>query len=323
MTDVQAIDVHSHWVPPGYAAALRSEMERLDPRRTSVLRSVRDSSNKMRDLSVRLTEMDEAGVVVSVLSLPPPGVTMCDPDRRAALARLANDEFLEAASDYGGRLAVLAALPLPDVAQSVAEIERIASHSCARGINLQATTEAGWTIDDPTFDPVYLRAAALGLPVLVHPAVETLPSAWNQHLLAATLAPMVSSSLGAARLILSGTLDRVPELDVIVPHLGGVLPYLKQRFEDFGPGQAAHDFGWYLRSRLYVDTCSFHPPAFRCAVDTCGVDRLVMGTDYPIRGPLSRAVADICSSLSSEVDRHAVLGGTAGRWFGPNLLVSN
>ena len=152
----QAIDVHSHWVPPGYAKALRAEMDRLDPRTSSVLTSVRDPSNKMRDLSVRLAEMEEAGVGVSVLSLPPPGVTMGHPDRRAALTRLANDEFLEAANDHRGRFAVLVALPLPDVAESLAEIERVATHPCARGINLQAVTEG----DGPSTIPSSTRSTS-------------------------------------------------------------------------------------------------------------------------------------------------------------------
>ena len=131
---------------------------------------------------------------------------------------------------------------------------------------------------------------------------------------------MVSSSLSAARMILSGRLDQVPDLHLIVPHLGGVLPYLTQRFADFGQALAANDFGWYLRHRLYFDTCSFHPPAFRCAVETCGVGRLIMGTDYPIRGPLQRAVDDITSTLSDDKERAGVLGATAGQWFSPERL---
>ena len=251
----------------------------------------------------RVKEMDAARVDVSVLSLPPPGVTLGDPARRATLARLANDEFLDAAASHPGRFAVLIALPLPDVEASVAELDRLAGQPTARGINLQAVTGEGWTIDDPMFLPVYHRAAKLGLPILDHPAIEPLPDAWGDFRLGATLAPMVSSSLSAARMILSGRLDQVPDLHLIVPHLGGVLPYLTQRFADFGQALAANDFGWYLRHRLYFDTCSFHPPAFRCAVETCGVGRLIMGTDYPIRGPLQRAVDDITSTLSDDKER--------------------
>jgi aminocarboxymuconate-semialdehyde decarboxylase len=117
------------------------------------------------------------------------------------------------------------------------------------------------------------------------------------------------------RLIFSGMLDRVPDLDVIVPHLGGTLPYLTQRFVDMGHGDAELDVAHYLRHRLWLDTCSYHPPAFRCAVDTAGADRIVLGTDFPFRGSLQRAVDDVVANAPGPDARAAILGGTASRWF--------
>jgi aminocarboxymuconate-semialdehyde decarboxylase len=160
------------------------------------------------------------------------------------------------------------------------------------------------------------RAADLALPVVIHPALEPLPPTYDDWMLAATLGPIVSSSLAAARLVLSGVLDRVPELTIVVPHLGGMLPYVQQRIADFGRGAAEQDFAHYLQHRLYVDTCSYHPPALRCAVETMGVDRLVMGSDFPNRGPAGRAVADVIDYFQDEDARAMVLGGTARKLFG-------
>jgi aminocarboxymuconate-semialdehyde decarboxylase len=33
--------------------------------------------------------------------------------------------------------------------------------------------------------------------------------------------------------------------------------------------------------RFYLDTVSHHGPAYRCALDTWGADRLLLGSDYP------------------------------------------
>jgi predicted TIM-barrel fold metal-dependent hydrolase len=126
---------------------------------------------------------------------------------------------------------------------------------------------------------------------------------------------MMSSSLSIARMVLSGVLDRVPDLDLIVPHLGGALPYLARRFDDFGGGVAEHKLSHYLQNRLYVDTCSFHAPALRCAIDTMGVERIVMGSDYPWRGPLQRLLDDVTSTISSEADQDLVIYKTASRLF--------
>jgi predicted TIM-barrel fold metal-dependent hydrolase len=309
------IDVHSHFVSPGYIEHARRAIEGLPSRVAQTLTSVRQPSPALTSLTARVAEMDAAKVDVSVLSLPPPGVTVGDLDERTSMAVLANDECLDAAAGHPGRFAVLVALPFPDVGASLAELNRVGAHPLARGINLQTMTAEGWTIDDAAFDPIYKRAAELGLPILVHPAIEPLADAWEEFRLGASLAPVVSSSLSVARMLLSGTLDRISDLQLIVPHLGGVLPYLTQRFGDFDPGAAEHNLGWYLAERLYLDTCSYHPPALRCAIETCGAERLVMGTDYPIRGPLQRAVDHIRSVVADEADQSSILGGTAARWF--------
>lgn len=310
------IDTHSHWVPESYAETLRSMAAEFEPARARLFATLMQPNERMGSLTARIAEMDEAGVDTSVLSLPPPGVLVGDRATRVGIARQANDEFLAAAERYPGRFNVLLSLPLPNVDDALAELNRTGPHRWARGVYL-LTVSDGWTPDDPSLLPLLHRAAELNLPIFTHPALEPLPAAFGDWLLSASLAPVVSSSLGVARLVLSGRLDDVAGLDVIVPHLGGTLPYLTQRFVDFGNGSAAHDLAWYLRERIYVDTCSFHRPAFDCAVATCGVDRLVMGTDFPIRGPLARAVADIRTALEKPDAQDAVLGGTATRWFGP------
>ena len=75
--------------------------------------------------------------------------------------------------------------------------------------------------------------------------------------LADSLGAMFSSTAGAARFMLSGMLDRLPDLIVIVPHLGGTLPYLAQRLVDQnGRGGAEHNILEYLQTRIWLDSCS-------------------------------------------------------------------
>ena len=110
---------------------------------------------------------------------------------------------------------------------------------------------------------------------------------------------MFSSTAGAARFMLSGMLDRVPELIVIVPHLGGTLPCLAQRLVDQnGRGEAEHDILHYLETRIWLDSCSYHPPALKCAIETVGLDRILLGSDYPFRGSVARAVEDVDGSAA-------------------------
>jgi aminocarboxymuconate-semialdehyde decarboxylase len=312
------VDTHTHYVPPSYRAALLREAER-DPAFAAQhrlrLRSAADGAAPANSAGLRLQDMAEAGVDHCLLSLPPPAATFGSAAAAAAVARDANDELLAVAQASAGRLSVLLALPLPHVGPALAELHRLAAAPGVAGVQVLTTGEAPGLAPDNA-EEVLAAAAAAGLPVVLHPAIEPLPAVYADFLLEASLAPVMSSTVALARLVLSGVLDRVPDLQLVVPHLGGFLPYVVARVADFGRGAAEHDLAYYLRERVHLDTCSYHPPALRCAVDTVGVDRLVLGSDYPFRGSLGRAVEDVRSFFADDPRATAaVLGGTAARLF--------
>jgi len=113
-------------------------------------------------------------------------------------------------------------------------------------------------------------------------------------------------------------LDRVPELDVVIPHLGGRSPISPGEFSDLnGQGDAEQPLIHYLRNRFYYDSCSYQPEALRCAVDTVGGNRIMLASDYPFRGELAVCVDDIDGADLPEATREAILGRTAERWFAP------
>jgi predicted TIM-barrel fold metal-dependent hydrolase len=309
------IDVHSHFIPPAYWSAVRARMA-SEPSFAALATannlSPQPEDGPMRTLAGRIGEMDEAGVTISVLSLPPPGAAIRYGD--AGLVRGINDELIEAAGQFPGRLRVLCALPLPDVAASLAELGRVSARELVRGVAVTTNTQH-WKLDDGGLDPVYQQIATLGFPVLAHPALEPLPASYADFALTATVSPVVSSTLGVLRMIYGGTFDRVEGLTVIVPHLGGMIPYLMQRLADLGSSPARHPLPHYLARNLILDTCSYHPPAFRCALDTVGSGRLALGTDYPFRGSPGRAVSDVRSRQLGPAAEAAVLGGNVAHWF--------
>jgi len=100
------------------------------------------------------------------------------------------------------------------------------------------------------------------------------------------------SSLNVVRLIQSGLFDEVPDLKVIVSHVGGVLPYLLGRLEVYtapspltpGPSNLLHPLGHYVRN-LYVDTVCYHPAALACCHAVMGAQHMLYGTDHPFGRP--------------------------------------
>lgn len=311
------IDTHSHWMPRVHLDAVH-ELLREQPALVrdygGMLSTAERPDAPLVALEGRIAEMDECGVDVSVISLPPPAATFGSTPTARRVAAAANDAMLAAAEHFAGRFSILLALPLPDVEGSLAELDRVASHPLAQGVSALTNAET-WTLDEPHFEVVWASLAQRRLPLVLHPAFDCRPAKFTDWTVGGSLHAVMSSSLGVARLVMSGMLDRVPTLDVIVPHLGGTIPYLAQRFVDMGRGDAEHDMAHYLRHRLYLDTCSYHPPAFRCALDTVGADRLVLGTDYPFRGSLQRAVDDVIENAPTADARAAILGRTASQWF--------
>jgi aminocarboxymuconate-semialdehyde decarboxylase len=283
--------------------------------RASTIEQAQDMDRPVNRLDARLAEMDASDVAVSVLSLPPPATTFGDAATARSIAERSNDEFLAAADGSGGRLRALVSLPMPHVEESLGELRRVAGAAGLAGVQVLSTGVTAQAAPDRA-EPVLALCAELNLTVVLHPATEALPDTYDDWMLWATIGPVVSSSVAAARLVFSGVLDRLPGLNIVVPHLGGVLPYLVQRMEDFGAWGAEQPLGHYLRNRLFFDTCSYHPPAMRCAVETAGADRLVLGTDYPIRGSLSRAVDDVQTFFADDpATAQAVLSTLAERLF--------
>lgn len=313
MTAPAVIDVHAHFLPPRYAAALRTGelADIVSPTLATAMAG--DATAVVQSADAYPAAMDAAGVTTALLSVLPPGAQLPDAELAAGLAAEVNDELLQVAAEHRPRFGVLLSLPLPHVERCLRELARVGAHALVVGVCVYAASES-WTIADDALQPVYAAIAELDLPVLTHPALEQLPTAQRDWGLDACLAAPVNSSLGALRLVLSGMLDRVPGLTPVVPHLGGLLPFLTQRLDDQARGVNRHLPSHYLRERLAYDTCSFHPPALHATVATVGTGRLVLGSDFPFRGPLGRPVEDVTRNLPA-ADHAAVLAGNAERIY--------
>jgi predicted TIM-barrel fold metal-dependent hydrolase len=312
----RTIDIQGHYLPEAYADSLARRgfddmlalLERFDSERRI-----------WRLDDARLAAMDAAGLDVQVISLTPPAAALL-PKEQASEATELNDGLIDAARRYPDRFLVLCSLPFPHVEQCVAELDRLAAEPLVRGALID-TYVTDFTLDEERLEPVFARLADLRMPAVLHPATD-LPESFSAFGIGASLGPMVSTSLTGLRLVLSGLLDRVPELELVIPHLGGTIPYLVQRVIDLnGKGAAERDLLWYLRNRIWTDTCNFWPPALRCAIETFGFDRIMLGSDYPFRGPLDTCLRDIEAAGLDDAARDAILSGTADRWFGPERLV--
>ena len=308
-----AVDVHHHMVPPVLRAALVERAARDGSFARQFASALTTFAHELDDVDDRLRAMDAAGVETAVLAAPPPAAEVVVAPKRPALTRRVNEELLDLADRYPGRFVVALALPMPDAAESAGEVGRLGDEGRVRAVSLLVHLR-GVPLDEPVHDELFGACAARGLLILLHPGLDAIADMFDDWQLASAVGAPLTTTLAAARLALSGALDRHVDLDVVVPHLGGVAPYLLQRLEDqCSPGSAARPLVDYFRERFYYDTCSFHPPALECARQSVGIERLLLGSDYPFRGNIARAVEDV-RELGEEAARRVAALAPA-RWI--------
>ena len=119
---------------------------------------------------LRLREMDDAGIDFQVLSHSIPGLQGVDAATGVPLAQRANNRLAEAVRAHPDRFAGFAALPTADPRAAADELERTVTKLGFNGAMINGLT-GGVFHDDERFWPIYERAAALDVPIYIHPAL--------------------------------------------------------------------------------------------------------------------------------------------------------
>lgn len=326
---VELIDVHAHHYPDAYLEACRrpdSGMEsyirddgRLVVRQDGAVALA--APQPMPTLEERLTAMTGAGVDVQVLSVSAPNVYRFPAAWRGSLTRDLNDEVSQMTVDSGARLKNFVSLPLPDVEASLSELDRVAGLPGTVGVMLTTTIDRH-TLDEPQFVPLLEELSRRKCVVLVHPTTACCTEGIREYALALGLDFLAETTNCVGRLVYSGSFDRFPSISWIFSHLGGTVPFLMHRldnyFQQFPECRENIDRlpSEILRS-IYVDTVSTHVPAIKCALETFQIDQFLFGTDYPhVPGGLKRFASTIASVGLSDDDYESVARGTAARLLG-------
>jgi len=270
------------------------------------------------DVDARLRVMDAAGVDVQYLSLGPPMTYWAPPEVGLALCRIHNDEIATVARAHPDRFVGFAAVPLQDVARAVAELDRAAALGL-RGVGIGSNVH-GRPLDDPALRPFYERAQALDLPIFIHPINPPGQPAIHDYRLDLVVGFPMDTTLAAVRLVYGGVLARFPRLRVCLAHLGGALPFLRERIvigyrvrEHFGVAMAITESPEAYLRRFWLDSVSYYDPAMAAGIDCVGLEHIVMGSDAPFAvGDLRRSVESIRGlAFLSAADRERILGPNA------------
>jgi predicted TIM-barrel fold metal-dependent hydrolase len=278
--------------------------------------------NRLYDLGeLRLKEMDEAGIDVQVLSHGAPSTQKLGDNVAVELARKVNDRLAAAVAVHPKRLAAFAALPTTDPRAAADELERTVSKHGFKGAMIHGLTN-GLFLDDKRFWPIFERAAALDVPIYLHPAVPhpaVMDAYYKEYakdfpmVIRAAWGFTVETATQAIRLVLSGVFDAYPGLKIVLGHLGETLPFLVWRVDQAlsRPGHKALSFRDVFCHNFYITTSgNFSNPALLCCMMEMGIDRILFAVDWPfVANPPAMewmAGAPIC-----EEDKAKIFSGNA------------
>ncbi|MGW2635193.1 amidohydrolase family protein [Streptomyces chattanoogensis] len=321
------IAIEEHWIMPDVTSALRA-LPHSDE--SLAFNETGDNQQRLEDLAVgRIAAMDAQGIDLSVLALTPPGTHPLPPEKALRLSRAANDAAAVAVSRNPARFRSLSTLPMSSPKDVAGELER------AAGMGHVGTMVYGRAgdrfLDDLAYDDFFSAASALGQPVFIHPQ---LPSdavrdaayrgfgpmtdlalatfGWGWHLDAAT---------AALRLILRGTFDRHPNLQIVLGHWGEMLLFWLDRADSLshiaGLQRSVSDC---IRSNFHITASGMLNPALlQHALSVTSADRLIFSTDFPFQRPAKEEIDFFLNHFSTDAEREQFSWANAASLFGIDL----
>ncbi|MBW2016012.1 MAG: amidohydrolase [Deltaproteobacteria bacterium] len=315
------VDVHNHYYPEKFLRKLEKEgasagitVEKDEWGRRLLVQDgnrLVTLTHPMVDVEKRLSDMEEAGVDMQILTLSIPSVDIFPPDLGESLARTVNDEVAEITRDHPGRFLGFATLPFLDPERAVRELKRCVEELGFRGACI-GTNINGMELDDERLYPFYEHISAYDLPIHIHPRAPRDKQTYRDYRLGPMIGFETELCIAVVRLVMGGILERYPGLKFIVSHLGGAVPYLAERIQncyEAYPECRANISGPakdYLK-RFYYDTVSFFEPALMCAHSFVGADHLILGSDYPhVIGDIREAVTSIEGLGISREDKEKI-----------------
>jgi len=327
------IDVHCHLATPAASELLAPHSRpEYEPYNHFMGQDSLDQNKVMfptivdalRDPEARIEHMDAMGVEIQGLATfvseygywAPAGVA-------AESARIQNDHLAQAVADLPERFSAFGAtVPLQDVDRAIAEMDRAVDDLGFKGLQIGGTVD-GHNLDEPRFRPFWQAVAAMGVPVILHPNGYEESHRFGDYFMTNCIGNPLETMVAANRMIFSGLFEELPELQLVLLHGGGYLPFYASRSDhtwEVRPETRVHipdhPPSHYMK-RLFYDTMVFQPLYLRHLVEIVGSDRVMAGTDFPFdmgdTDPMG--LIDRTEGLT-DAERTAMKGGNAARIFG-------
>jgi len=282
-------------------------------------RRLRSAVGEMVHVGAILAAQTARGVDAVVLS---PFVPLLFPDVDAdecrRRCRLQNEGLIRQVREHPGRVAAVGAIPMQKPDLAARELRSLMADGALCGVEITASVR-GVYLGDDRFEPVWQAAEDTGALVFVHPTTSAFeePVFRDYYLWNAVGNPM-EITVAAAHLVLSGTLERHPDLRIVLSHGGGAALALRGRLDQAhravaaAAGRLTEPVEASLR-RLHFDTVVHDPTVLAALVDFAGADRVLLGSDHPFDMGDPDPVGSVRGLRLDPASEALVLGGNADR----------
>ena len=286
------IDVFPHILPKKYYEALHKENG------LGHFEKLHKVIPTLYDLDYRFRIMDQFEGLMQILNIAaPPLENISNVNKAIDLAKLANDEMAELVLKHRDKFAAaIACIPMNNMDEALKELERAINQLNFKGVQIY-TPISDKPLDSQEFFPLYELMHQYNLPILIHPQRENDYADYrtetaSKYTLSSSLGWPYETTTAMVRLVLSGVLEKFPELVIVTHHCGGMVPFMVNRIAGFvqageifgsrkGPGNLRKPVTDYLKM-FYADTAIYgYTPGLMCGHAFFGAQHLLFGTDMP------------------------------------------
>lgn len=272
---LKIVDFHNHYMGPSWTL---TNLANVPPAARPAVEAL---NRNLQSQDALLSSVESAGVAARVINTPTAFIEDADGKIPPGAIERINDQMAELAGKHPGKLYGLATVDAFSGDNAARELTRAVKELKLRGVFVESA-KRDLLLGTKESRPTLAAAAALGVPVFVHPltdpALHKRFSATGR--MGVRLARGTINNAALISMLEGGTFDEVPKLQVVMTTLamGGIL-----LAGGFGDGSGIRsDAPALTRRHVYVDTMGIHPAVVRCAVDLLGADHVLMGTDWPI-----------------------------------------
>lgn len=286
-------DVHSHYIPP------------------SIGPNTAFFKVGWSDLDRQLTTMDQCGIEKAVLLYPTSDAHL-NMGGWGNVCRIYNEAIGAVVKKYSDRFIGAGILPPENVKSGLNNLMDLN----LRVLSLASSYE-GKYLDHEDFFVAYEFAAKHQVPIHVHPQIMS-PigiDRLNDPLLTPVLGYVFDVAACLGKMMMSGVFDMFPNTKFIFAHYGGVLPIVKERFDNTYQMLRKRNFvkdlgrnpGEFFKN-LYFDTSGSKSIAsLLAALEVVEANHIFFGSDFPANQDLPAAINTIKNAVIPAVDKETIL----------------